>query len=104
MRGSFRTQPDGKFSFVTIAPVTYSIPTDGPVGELLNALGREAMRPAHIHFMISAPGHERLVTHIFTAGDPYLGSDAVFGVKRSLVRSPDRGRLVVDFVLKANGA
>jgi protocatechuate 3,4-dioxygenase beta subunit len=89
---------------MTIAPVTYSIPTDGPVGELLNALGREAMRPAHIHFMISAPGHERLVTHIFTAGDPYLDADAVFGVKRSLVRSPHRGRLEVDFVLKASGA
>jgi protocatechuate 3,4-dioxygenase beta subunit len=61
------------------------VPTDGPVGELLRAAGRHAMRPAHIHFMIDAPGFERLITHLFVKGDPYLESDAVFGVKDSLV-------------------
>jgi catechol 1,2-dioxygenase len=100
MRGSFRTTADGEFEFVTIAPVTYPIPTDGPVGTLLKALGRPAMRPAHIHFMISAPDHERLVTHMFTAGDPYLQNDAVFGVKQSLIVSPDKDHLELNFGLR----
>jgi catechol 1,2-dioxygenase len=100
MRGSFRTRADGSFAFRTITPVTYSIPTDGPVGELLGALGRHAMRPAHIHFMISAPGHERLVTHIFVAGDAYLQGDAVFGVKNSLVADFSRDHVEFDFGLK----
>jgi hydroxyquinol 1,2-dioxygenase len=65
-------------------PCSYPIPTDGPVGELLRATRRSAMRPAHIHFMIAAPGKHTLVTHVFVAGDPHLASDAVFGVKSSL--------------------
>ena len=104
LRASFRTRPDGGFSFLTIAPVTYAIPTDGPAGQLLNAMGRHPMRPAHIHFMISAPGHERLVTHIFAAGDPYLTSDAVFGVKESLVARFERDHVEFDFGLKAKAA
>lgn len=104
LRASFRTRPDGGFSFMTIAPVTYAIPTDGPAGQLLKALGRHPMRPAHIHFMISAPGHERLVTHIFVAGDPYLTGDAVFGVKESLVVDFDRDQVEFDFGLKARVA
>jgi catechol 1,2-dioxygenase len=100
MRASFVTQADGSFAFVTIRPVTYSIPTDGPVGQLLAALGRPARRPAHIHFMISAPGHERLVTHVFVAGDDCMASDAVFGVKPSLIVSMDGAEANVDFVLK----
>jgi hydroxyquinol 1,2-dioxygenase len=63
----------------------YAIPTDGPVGELITAAGRSPMRPAHVHFMVSAPGHRTLVTHAFAAGDQYLRSDAVFGVKDSLI-------------------
>jgi protocatechuate 3,4-dioxygenase beta subunit len=85
LRAIFKTGDDGKFWFRTIKPAPYPVPTDGPVGELLRASGRHAMRPAHIHFMIDAPGFERLITHLFVKGDPYLDSDAVFGVKDSLV-------------------
>jgi hydroxyquinol 1,2-dioxygenase len=66
-------------------PHSYPVPTDGPVGELLAAAGRHAMRPAHIHFVINAPGFQPLVTHLFVAGDDYLDSDAVYGVKPSLI-------------------
>lgn len=68
-------------------PAPYPIPDDGPVGRLLAATARHPFRPAHVHFMISAPGHERLVTHIFADGSPYLDSDAVFGVKTSLIEA-----------------
>jgi protocatechuate 3,4-dioxygenase beta subunit len=69
-------------------PVSYPIPNDGPAGQLLAAMGRHPFRPAHIHFMISAPGYRTLVTHLFLDGDKYLGSDAVFGVKPSLIIRP----------------
>ena len=85
LRGVFKTGEDGKFWFKTIKPAAYPVPTDGPVGELLRAAGRHPMRPAHIHFMITAPGYERLITHLFVEGDEYLNSDAVFGVKESLI-------------------
>jgi protocatechuate 3,4-dioxygenase beta subunit len=85
LRGVFKTDVEGKFWFKTIKPAAYPVPTDGPVGELLRASGRHAMRPAHIHFMISADGYERLITHLFVKGDKYLDSDAVFGVKDSLI-------------------
>jgi catechol 1,2-dioxygenase len=85
LRGIFKTGKDGRYWFRTIKPTSYPVPVDGPVGELLRASGRHPMRPAHIHFMISAPGYERLITHIFVEGDDYLESDAVFGVKDSLV-------------------
>jgi protocatechuate 3,4-dioxygenase beta subunit len=85
MRARFLSGGDGRFSFRTIVPRSYPVPTDGPVGELLAAGGRHAMRPAHIHFLLAAPGFETLVTHVFAAGDEYLASDAVFGVKPSLV-------------------
>jgi protocatechuate 3,4-dioxygenase beta subunit len=81
LRGVFKTDAKGYFWFKTIKPAAYPVPTDGPVGELLRASGRHAMRPAHIHFMISANGYERLTTHLFVKGDEYLDSDAVFGVK-----------------------
>jgi catechol 1,2-dioxygenase len=71
-------------------PVSYPIPDDGPAGQLLQQMGRHPFRPAHIHFMISAPGYRTLVTHLFLAGDKYLASDAVFGVKPSLVVAPER--------------
>jgi catechol 1,2-dioxygenase len=85
LRGVFTTGADGGYFFRSIKPMSYSIPTDGPVGEMLTALGRHAMRPAHIHFIVSAPGFEPVTTHIFVEGDPYLESDAVFGVKDSLI-------------------
>ncbi len=85
LRGVFKTGDDGSFWFKTIKPNAYPVPTDGPVGELLNASGRHPMRPAHIHFWIKAEGYNDLVTHIFVEGDEYLDSDAVFGVKESLI-------------------
>jgi len=85
LRGLFHTDDQGRFWFVTVKPAAYPIPDDGPVGDMLRATGRLPMRPAHIHFMIDAAGHERLITHIFVEGDPYLESDAVLGVKDGLV-------------------
>jgi len=84
-RGWQETGPDGGFRFWTVLPTPYPIPHDGPVGDLLTAAGRGPMRPAHLHFKVSAPGHRTLITHIFVAGDPYLDRDAVFGVKDSLI-------------------
>lgn len=83
--GRIHADADGRYTFSTVKPVSYPVPTDGPVGSLLRASGRHAMRPAHIHFIVSAPGYERLVTQLFTQGDEYIGSDAVFGVKESLI-------------------
>jgi hydroxyquinol 1,2-dioxygenase len=103
-RGVLRSGPDGGFHFRSIVAEAYPIPTDGPVGRLLDATRRHPWRPAHLHFMIKAPGYETLVTHVFRDGDRYLDSDAVFGVRQSLVadwvKQPDGGyRLDYDFVL-----
>jgi hydroxyquinol 1,2-dioxygenase len=84
-RGLFTAGEDGAFWFRTIVPSHYPIPADGPVGALLNATRRHPYRPAHIHFIVAAPGHRTLTTHIFVAGSRYLDSDAVFAVKKSLV-------------------
>lgn len=84
-RGIFTTGADGRYSFCGIKPVSYPIPDDGPVGRMLAALGRHPFRPAHMHFLVTASDHETIVTHTFVAGDPYLDSDAVFGVKESLI-------------------
>lgn len=84
-RAHLFTDGDGRYSFWCVRPTPYPIPSDGPVGDLLAATGRGPMRPAHLHFRVSAPGLRTLVTHVFVAGDPHLGSDAVFGVKDSLV-------------------
>jgi hydroxyquinol 1,2-dioxygenase len=84
-RGRFYTEADGSFHLWTIRPSPYPIPHDGTVGKMLKAQGRHPFRPEHIHFLIEAPGHRRLVTHVFAAGDKYLDSDVVFGVKDSLV-------------------
>lgn len=75
----------GQFHFRSILAQNYPIPHDGPVGGMLEALGRHPWRPAHLHFMIEAPGYERLITHVFRNGDKYLDSDAVFGVRSSLI-------------------
>lgn len=85
-RGRFRTDKDGKFWFWTIKPTCYPVPTDGPVGEMLRGQGRHPMRPAHLHFIFIADGHRKLVTHVFDPTDQYIDSDAVFGVKESLIR------------------
>jgi catechol 1,2-dioxygenase len=85
LRGRFRSDAEGRYAISTIVPVSYGIPTDGPVGRMIDATARHPYRPAHLHFMIDAPGHRTLVTHVFNKGDPYLESDAVFGVKPSLV-------------------
>ena len=84
-RGVFRTGPDGLYHFKGLKPVSYPIPDDGPVGQMLGALGRHPNRPAHMHFIVSADGYETVVTHTFVDGDRYLTSDAVFGVKESLI-------------------
>ena len=86
LRGVFVTGPDGRYEFRTARPASYPIPTDGPVGDLLRATGRSRWRAAHIHAIVSAPGCRPVTTHIFDAENPYLDSDAVFGVKDSLVR------------------
>ena len=90
-RGIFHTGPDGAYNFRGIRPVAYPIPDDGPVGEMLSALGRHPNRPAHMHFIVTAPGFERIVTHTFVEGDQWLTSDAVFGVKASLISKMEPG-------------
>jgi protocatechuate 3,4-dioxygenase beta subunit len=86
LRGLFTADDDGRFWFRTIVPRYYPIPDDGPVGELLTATSRHPYRPAHVHFIATAPGHRPVTTHLFVDDSPYLDSDAVFGVKESLVR------------------
>ncbi|QXJ20964.1 intradiol ring-cleavage dioxygenase [Actinomadura graeca] len=86
LRGLFTADGDGRFWFRSIVPRYYPIPQDGPVGRLLRATSRHPNRPAHIHFEVSAPGYRTVTTHLFVAGTPYIDSDAVFGVKPSLVR------------------
>ena len=103
-RGVLRSGAAGEFHFRSVLPESYPIPDDGPVSEMLRATGRHPWRPAHLHFMIKAPGYQTLVTHVFRGGDPYLDSDAVFGVRQSLiadwVRQPDGSwRVDYDFVL-----
>jgi hydroxyquinol 1,2-dioxygenase len=85
LRGKFRTDSEGRYCFIGIKPVSYAIPDDGPVGQLLRDLGRHPYRPAHIHVLISAEGFAPVTTHLFVKGDRYLDSDAVFGTKDSLV-------------------
>ena len=85
LRGLFTTGADGRYFFRTVRPIPYSVPTDGPVGKMLLALGRHPMRPAHIHMIVGAPGLEAVTTHLFINGDEYLDTDAVFGVKDSLI-------------------
>ena len=85
LRGKFTTGPDGRYRFKAVKPRFYPIPDDGPVGQLLDKLGRHPNRPAHFHYIISKAGYDQLTTHIFDPDDPYIGSDAVFGVKESLM-------------------
>jgi len=84
-RVKVRTDADGNFWVRGAIPASYPIPNDGPVGQMLDAQGRHPYRPAHVHFMIAAPEHETLVTHLFLSDSDYLDSDVVFGVKDSLI-------------------
>jgi hydroxyquinol 1,2-dioxygenase len=90
LRGLFTTDDDGAYWFRSVVPASYPVPTDGPGGELLRAMGRHPMRPAHIHYRVAAEGFRPVTTHVFVAGDPYLGSDAAFAVKDELVVDPAR--------------
>lgn len=104
--GKLRTDANGRYAFKTLEPVSYSIPTDGPVGKFLESMGRHPFRPAHIHFIVSAEGYKPVITQLFTEGDKYLESDAVFGVKDSLVVEFVRDEkglasVLYDFVLEA---
>lgn len=105
-RAVLRSDAGGRVRFASIVPTAYPVPTDGPVGQMLVATGRHPWRPAHLHFLIRAEGHETLVTHLFREGDPYLDSDVVFGVRNSLIvpmpeqpAAPGRHLLRHDFVL-----
>ena len=108
-RGILKSDAEGRYYFKTIVAEPYPIPTDGPVGVLLNATRRHPWRPAHLHFMVEAPGYQRLITHVFRDKDGYLDSDAVFGVRQSLiadwVQQPDGSyRMDYDFILPKLGA
>ena len=94
MRGLYRSQPDGYYAIRTVAPIGYTIPMDGTVGELMNRAKISHMRPAHIHFAITAPGYHGCVTHLFQKGDPFIETDVVYAVKEPLI---------VEFVKKPPG-
>lgn len=89
-RGHLYSNDEGCYYFWSVRPEAYPIPDDGPVGKLLDAANRSSMRPAHAHFMVQAPGYETLITHVFDEDDEHLDSDAVFGVKNSLITSFER--------------
>ena len=84
-RAHMTTGADGRYLFSTVRPAPYTVPSDGPVGELLRNTGRHPWRPSHLHFIVTAPGHRTLVTEVFPSDDPYLDEDAVFGVREQLV-------------------
>ncbi len=104
LRGRFKSDISGDFALVALMPTAYPVPTDGPVGELLRAAKRPADRPAHIHFIVSAPGFETLVTQIFVRGDEQIEEDAVFTASQNMVgdfsKDRDHFRLRYDFPLK----
>ena len=84
-RGRIRTDAQGRYWFRSIKPTFYPVPTDGPVGVMLRRMGRHPYRPGHIHMIVSAAGYSPVTTHLFVADSQYLDSDAVFGMKESLV-------------------
>ncbi len=88
-RGNFRADAQGRYHFRTVRPLGYSIPMDGPVGQFVETQARHGMRPAHIHFLIGAPGYRELVTALYFGDDEHIDSDTVFGVSKSLVVSID---------------
>ena len=103
LRIAMTTGADGRYALTTIRPAPYLVPTDGPVGDLLDATGRHAWRPSHLHFIVQAPGCKTLVTEVFPSDDPYLDADAVFGVRSDLVmdyRPGVRDALAADIVAR----
>ncbi len=98
LRGRIKANAAGEYAFKSYKPKFYSIPTDGPVGDLLRATSNQHMRPAHMHAIVSAPGYQQVITHLFVDGDPYIESDAVYAVKDSLIAryrkvdSPDEAK------------
>jgi protocatechuate 3,4-dioxygenase beta subunit len=85
LRGRFLTDQEGRFSFRSVKPAGYPVPIDGPVGELIAATGRHNFRPAHLHFMLYKPGFKTLISQVYSPDDPYLATDAQFGVTRALI-------------------
>ncbi len=85
LRARLQVTEDGRYALTTVRPAPYTVPDDGPVGELLHATGRHPWRPSHLHFIVSAPGHKTLVTEVFPDDDPYLDEDPVFGVREDLI-------------------
>ncbi len=100
MRGVFTTGADGAYELETVRPVAYQIPGDGPAGDLLFKNGRHNWRPGHVHFVVSADGHKTVITHLFDSASDYLDSDAVFGVRPSLIADMSGGSCQYDFVLE----
>jgi len=104
LRGRFKTDKDGTFDLIALMPTAYPVPTDGPVGELLRAAKRPPDRPAHIHFIVAAPGYQTLVTQVFVKGDKQIEEDAVFTASSNMVgdfkKEGDHFRLVYDFPLQ----
>ena len=99
------TGNDGRYAFTTVKPVEYTVPTDGPVGDILNACGRHPWRPSHLHFIVKAEGYRSLVTEVFPADDPYLDQDTVFGVREDLImdyKSMSAGSFPEGFVLSGS--
>ena len=91
LRGTYETDADGTFEIGCLRPVDYPVPMDGPPGDMLRATNREGMRAAHLHLLVGAPGHRSLVTEIFDTQSERLDADVVFGVRPSLVRTPEPG-------------
>jgi hydroxyquinol 1,2-dioxygenase len=85
LRGRVKANAKGEYAFASYKPKFYSIPIDGPVGDLIRATTNNHMRPAHMHAIVSAPGYQPVITHVFVEGDPHLDSDAVYAVKDSLI-------------------
>ena len=104
LRARFRTDADGRYEFRSVKPTSYPVPSDGPVGRMLNVLGRHPFRPAHIHFIISAAGYRPLVTALYIDGDRYIDSDVVFGSREQLVvkyrKSANVDSIEYDFVVE----
>ena len=90
LRARFHTDEDGRYRFWSIKPYYYPVPADGPVGDMLRAMGRHPNRPGHIHMMVYRDGYVPVTTHLFAHDSPYLDSDAVFGVRDSLIVHYDR--------------
>ena len=90
MRGTFHTDSEGRYCLRTVRPLSYSVPMDGPVGDMIRAQRSHGYRPAHIHFLIGAPGYREVVTALYLAGDDHIDSDTVFGVTETLVVNVDK--------------